>query len=92
LSHAAQRRFEGLAERFVNSAQELVIASARCRSQARNREACLEMLRTLIVQARAIPKKRRKTKPSRGAVEKRLQGKRERADAKKRRGRSADGD
>lgn len=92
LSNAAQTRLAALVERYLNSDDEIVIASGRCRSQARNRETCLARLRELIVQARVAPKKRRKTRPSRGAVEKRLKGKRERADAKKRRGWTQDRD
>lgn len=84
-SMAARKRFIDLAQNRINADDEIVIASGRRRSQIRNREACLEQLRDLIVQARVAPRKRKPTKPSRGAVESRLQAKRERSDIKRRR-------
>jgi ribosome-associated protein len=64
---------------------ELVIAADENRSQRRNREACLDRLRELLVRAMARPKPRVKTKPGRGAIERRLRAKREQSDKKKRR-------
>ena len=46
------------------------------RSQARNRELALERLAGRIAAAVARPKRRRPTRPSRGAKERRLEGKR----------------
>ena len=55
------------------------------RSQARNRELALERLRSRIAGALVTQKQRRATKPSRGAKERRLQGKKRRSDVKQKR-------
>lgn len=65
--------------------RELLIVADEHRSQRRNREACLERLRALLVRAMVPPKPRVATKPSRGAVERRLREKRERSQKKDRR-------
>ncbi|OAI38893.1 peptide chain release factor I [Planctomycetaceae bacterium SCGC AG-212-D15] len=59
----------------INAAGALVLSSERYRDQGRNIEDCLEKLRELIVQATIVPKKRRPTKPGRGARERRLKSK-----------------
>jgi ribosome-associated protein len=64
---------------------ELVVTSDEHRSQERNRTACVGRLRELVRQSLVAPKVRRPTKPSRGAKERRLEGKRQRADTKRRR-------
>ncbi len=51
---------------------ELVIHAAEHREQGRNKQAAIERLRALLVDALKIPKKRRRTRPSRGAVERRI--------------------
>ena len=55
------------------------------RSQARNRELALERLRDRLAAALAVPRKRRPTRPSRAADERRLEEKRQRAQRKQRR-------
>ncbi len=64
---------------------ELIIAADEYRSQERNRAACLERLREVLDRAVVAPKPRKKTKPSRGAKERRLTDKRQRSESKKRR-------
>lgn len=61
-----------------------VVASA-FRSQTRNRQDADERLATLIRRALAVPKARRKTRPSRAAVETRLHVKRKHSDKKQKR-------
>jgi ribosome-associated protein len=61
-----------------------VVASA-FRSQTRNRQDADERLATLIRRALAVPKPRRKTRPSRAAVETRLHSKRKLSDKKQER-------
>lgn len=70
---------------LVGEDGELVIQADEHRSQRRNREACLERLRELLVRALTKPKPRVATKPGRGAVERRLRGKREHGEKKRRR-------
>jgi ribosome-associated protein len=53
------------------------------RSQARNRELALERLREKLAAGLAVPKKRRPSKPTRTARERRLEDKRRRADRKR---------
>ncbi|MDZ4754951.1 MAG: alternative ribosome rescue aminoacyl-tRNA hydrolase ArfB [Phycisphaerae bacterium] len=55
------------------------------RSQFENREACIERLRALITSAATLPKKRKKTKPSRGSVQRRIEGKKKDGAKKQRR-------
>jgi len=75
---------ERLAGRLDRTGTLRVVASAR-RSQAQNRTAALQRLRTLVAEALVRPKRRRKTKPPKSAAEARLTDKRRRADAKRRR-------
>jgi len=62
------------------------------RSQARNRELALERLRARLAEALAVARPRHRTKPSRGARERRLGAKRKRSEAKRRRRRPSQGD
>lgn len=55
------------------------------RSQARNRDLALERLEDKLGGALAVPKRRRPTRPSRNAKQKRLTGKKIRSDTKKNR-------
>jgi ribosome-associated protein len=68
----AVERLARLAARRLNDEGDIVITSDEHRSQGQNRSECLERLRELIVAALAEPKIRRKTRPSRGSVERRL--------------------
>jgi ribosome-associated protein len=63
----------------------LILTSQRFRDQERNRQDCLDKLRELVRQAAALPRVRKKTKPSRGAKEARLRDKRHRSATKARR-------
>ena len=76
------RALERLAGRLVDGV--LTIAASEERSQLRNREAARERLARLLAEAVAPPpKKRRPTKPSRRAVERRLEAKRLRGRTKR---------
>jgi len=62
----------------------ITIAASEYRSQLRNREAARERLAALLRDAIAPPPKRRRpTKPSKGAVERRLAAKKHRSDLKR---------
>jgi ribosome-associated protein len=54
----------------------LLICCDETRSLRRNRDLALERLCELVVEALAVPRPRRKTRPSRGSVERRLEAKR----------------
>ncbi len=69
----------------VTDEGELIVAADEFRSQERNRGACIERLRDLLERALVAPKPRKKTKPSKGARERRLSEKRQRSESKRRR-------
>ena len=73
-----------LASRLDGEGWLRVVASAR-RSQGQNREAAEERLLELIRGALVVPKRRKATKPSRGAKEARLNEKKKRGDTKRQR-------
>ena len=77
--------------RVVNRAGSVLRAIAQDeRSQARNRELALERLVTQLREALRVPRKRRPTKPSKAAVERRLEEKRRRSRVKRLRGTTDD--
>lgn len=94
LSLSAVRRFgpddrarlESTAGRFLTSAGDILVTADETRSQADNRALCLTRLKAIITTATTRPKTRKKTKPSRGAKERRLKEKRVSSDKKQRRG------
>ena len=85
LSDSAVFRLRQHAGSRVTIADEIHITAETERTQERNRQAVLDRLRELIVTAKKEPKRRKKTKPSRGAKERRLKGKRQRSEIKARR-------
>jgi len=56
------------------------------RSQARNREIARERLVELVLKATVTPKRRVKTKPTKGSIERRIKAKKERGEVKALRG------
>ncbi len=72
-----------LAGRRITQDGILIIEARQFRTQERNREDAIERLVELIQQATQKPKPRRKTKPSRAAKEKRIEGKKQRSNIKK---------
>lgn len=62
---------------------EILIRSQESRDQEMNRKRCLEKIDALIADCLFIPKKRKKTKPTRGSVERRIKQKKQRSDIKK---------
>ncbi|MGD2136402.1 MAG: alternative ribosome rescue aminoacyl-tRNA hydrolase ArfB [Gemmatimonadales bacterium] len=79
-----QRLLDTLASR-IDTRGVLRVAAGERRSQLQNREAAVERLHALVQRALRVPKRRRKTKPSRAAVEKRLEQKRRRGQRKRER-------
>jgi ribosome-associated protein len=61
---------------------DLIITSQRYRDQERNKQDCLEKLREYVMQAAAVPKVRKKVKPTRASKERRLTEKRHRSTTK----------
>ena len=76
------RALERLGSRLVNGV--ITIAASEFRSQLRNREAAEMRLAQILREAVAPPpKKRRPTKPSKGAVQRRITAKKQRSDLKR---------
>jgi len=63
----------------INSEGILSLQNSETRSQHRNKKMSIEQLIALLQENLKVAKPRRKTKPTRGAVEKRLQSKKKRA-------------
>lgn len=88
LTAYVKNRLRQIASHLMTGEGELVIEASRYRTQGRNREDARARLAELIAEAaRPPPKKRRKTKPSKGAIERRLKAKAGRGQVKKLRGR-----
>ena len=84
LSLAAQARLELLAgQRLVG--EDLLLTCDETRSARNNKALLIERLCALVVEAKAVPRPRRKTKPSRGSVRRRLDDKAHRGEVKKNR-------
>jgi ribosome-associated protein len=64
----------------------VIIQASRFRTQDRNRQDARDRLSAMILAATVVPKKRIATKPSRGAKERRLEGKHVRSGIKANRG------
>jgi ribosome-associated protein len=77
---------ERLAHRLDRSGRIRVVSGSR-RSQLMNREAALARLAELIASALRVAPKRRKTRPTKASVERRLVNKRRRSTQKQNRGR-----
>lgn len=72
------RLFERLPPSFLTNEGELQVSSSKERDQARNRKDCEEKMAALVKGALRVPKRRRKTKPKRSAIEKRIRKKKHR--------------
>ena len=82
LDDDARRRFATLAGRRLTRDGWLVLTAHRHRTQEANRRDALDRLAALIAAARVRPTPRRATRPTRGARERRLEGKRLRTETK----------
>jgi ribosome-associated protein len=62
---------------------ELLLTSQQFRDQGRNVEDCLTKLRDAVVRATHVPRPRKRSRPTRGSKERRLQAKRHRTATKR---------
>ena len=85
-------RLRALAGSRMIAGDVLLIDSREHRTQAQNREAARARLDALVAHAATRPKKRRPTKPKKGAREKRIDSKKRRGAVKQLRGRSRSDD
>jgi ribosome-associated protein len=82
LDEWSRTRIATLAGRRLTREGWIVLTAHRHRTQEANRRDALERLADLITAARERPKPRRATRPSRGARERRLEGKKQRTEVK----------
>jgi len=75
-----------LKDRRISGDGVVIIKAQRYRSQEKNREDALARLQALINKAATTPKKRTATKPTRGSVKRRIEGKTQRGKLKALRG------
>jgi ribosome-associated protein len=87
LDAAAKQRLRALAGRRVTQDGALLIVARNHRTQEQNRREAHDRLSTLIAAALIVPKRRRATKPTRAARERRLAGKAHGQKTKRLRGR-----
>jgi ribosome-associated protein len=66
----------------VTQEDDIIIKATSFRTQLRNKEDALARLQAIVVKATHIPKKRKKTKPSKAAKERRLDSKKKRSQHK----------
>lgn len=85
LPEDVRARLSRLAGKRLTAEGVLVIEAKRYRSQERNRQDAIQRLVDLIRKATEKPKVRRKTKPSRSSIQRRLEEKRRRGEIKQQR-------
>jgi ribosome-associated protein len=82
LDDAARERLLAMAGAALVGGDSLLFRCDLHRSQLMNREACQARMKVLVSGAALRPKVRKKTKPTWGSVQRRLEGKRRDADRK----------
>lgn len=82
LSTGVKERFLAKYRRRVTNEGELVMSSQRFRDQTKNVIDCFDKLREMIASVATAPTPRKKTKPSRGAKERRIKQKRQQSGKK----------
>jgi len=85
LPQVFKKRLMQLSDHRITKEGIVIIKAQEYRSQAQNREAAFSRLQQLIQQVTTTPKKRRPTRPSLGAKQRRLDGKKKRSDLKDKR-------
>ncbi len=79
-------RLSSLAGRRMTEEGILIIEASRFRTRERNQADALSRLEVLLASAEKPPKKRRKTRPTRASVKRRVDAKKRRGNIKKLRG------
>lgn len=82
LSNEEKERVTGKLANKITDKGYLLVKSQADRSQLGNKEDVIRKINTLINQALIIPKKRKPTKPSRAAKEKRIASKKKKGEIK----------
>ncbi len=82
LDYAARQRLLILARGSLDAEGKLLLTSQRTRDQRANLEDARDKVRTLVLRALVVPRPRKKTRPTRGSVERRIEDKKRRARVK----------
>ena len=90
LSEGQKQRIVSRLGAYVSKEGLLRVTCQSSRSQKKNREEAVERFAALVARALHVPKARRRTRPSRGSVERRLAAKRQRGAVKRQRRQGAD--
>ncbi len=83
LNSRVLERFRNSFGQFITNDGVFKVTSQRYRTQSKNKKDCLEKLKEMLNSVRSEPKKRKKTKPKKAAIEKRLKDKKSKSDIKK---------
>jgi ribosome-associated protein len=75
LDEGTKDRLRALARTMLDAEGRILVVSQKTRDQPKNLEDAREKLQALVLRALVRPKKRRPTRPSRGAVARRLEEK-----------------
>jgi ribosome-associated protein len=92
LPEAVKERLLRLSDQRITTEGVVVIKAQTSRSLEQNKAEALERLQALIDSVATLPKARKPTQPSFGARQRRLEGKANRSQVKRLRGRVAGGD
>ena len=87
LPEEIKERLLAVSDQRITQDGVVVIKAQSSRSQEQNRAEALSRLQQLVRTVTVVPKKRRPTRPSQGARQRRLEGKKLRGEVKKLRGR-----
>lgn len=87
LPEAVRERLMKLGDQRISKDGVVIIKAQRFRSLEKNRIEALRRLQDLVESVAVLPKRRRPTRPTRGSVERRMEGKARRAKVKAGRGR-----
>ncbi len=79
LSEQVKSRLFAISDRRLNALGIIVIKSGAHKSQKRNKDEALDRLKHMILKATYVPKARKKTRPTRSSVKKRLDKKSKRS-------------
>ncbi len=83
LTETALKRLTKLAGRRLTADGDILLISERERTQEANRTACLMRLREMVIAALVEPIRRRKTRPTRGSQQRRMESKKLRSRIKR---------
>jgi len=86
ISDEVKQRLRAIAGTRMSADGVLTIDARRYRTQPQNRADARERLADLVRQALVRPRRRRKTKPTKNSVERRIQSKQKRSQTKRARG------